>query len=135
MDLLLSRNLSSPACGSMDIVRKGTFIRILETGVQIRVERFLCKSCRYSFETRSPNYGYCKHFPTNVEEKSLKSRVKRSLRKPSELLEIIGGIANSHVTKRRDVPEIPGGRFENERYFVYDEQYVHMIAWINTGLS
>lgn len=70
-----------------------------------------------------------------MEEKSLKSRVKTSLRKPSELFKIIGGIANSHETKRRNVPEIPGGRFESDGYFVYDEQYVHMMAWINTGLS
>ena len=27
---------------------------------------------------------------------------------------------------RRNIPEIPGGRFEGEEYFVYDEQHVHI---------
>ncbi|MHB1622760.1 MAG: transposase, partial [Cuniculiplasma sp.] len=70
MDLILYRNPSCPGCGSMDIVRNGTFIRTLETGIQIRVQRYLCNSCCYKFEARPPNYGYGKHFPHNMEEKS-----------------------------------------------------------------
>ncbi|MHB8359738.1 MAG: hypothetical protein ACYDCP_09620 [Thermoplasmataceae archaeon] len=41
----------------MDIVRNSTFIRTLETGDRIRVQRYLCKSCHYSFETKPSNYG------------------------------------------------------------------------------
>ncbi|MHB1440310.1 MAG: hypothetical protein ACYCWK_06235 [Cuniculiplasma sp.] len=126
MDLILYRNPSCPGCGSMDIVRNGTFIRTLETGIQIRVQRYLCNSCCYKFEARPPNYGYGKHFPHNMEEKSKKSRVKTSLRKTSELFHIIGGIGISHETIRRNIPEIPERRFESKGYFVYDEQYVHV---------
>ncbi|MHB8359740.1 MAG: hypothetical protein ACYDCP_09630 [Thermoplasmataceae archaeon] len=52
--------------------------------------------------------------------------MKTSLRKDSELFGIVGGITISHETVRRNIPEIPEGRFESEGYFVYDEQHVYI---------
>ena len=53
------------------IVRNGTCIRKLENGTVFRIQRYICQDCRYSFVARPPNYGYGKHYPSHVKEKSI----------------------------------------------------------------
>ena len=86
-------------------------------------EIYICKSCGYSFVARPPNYGYGKHYPDDVKDKSVKTRVKTSLRKASSLFHIIGNVIISHETIRRYVPPALPGIMESSGYFVYDEQY------------
>jgi len=85
-----------------------------------------CSGCRYSFVARSPNYGYGKHFPDDIRNKSMKSRVRTSLRKAAVLFRIIGNTIISHETVRRNVPPPERSMIESSGYFVYDEQYVHI---------
>ena len=60
---------------------KGTCKRTMENGMVFRIQRYICTNCRYSFVARPPSYGYGKHFPNEIKDKSVKSRVKTSLRK------------------------------------------------------
>ena len=54
----------------MNVVKNGTCISKLENGTVFRVQRGICQNCRYSFFARSPNYGYGKHYPDDLKEKS-----------------------------------------------------------------
>ena len=98
----------------------------MENGTVFRVQRYICRDCRYSFVARPPNYGYGKHFPDDVREKSIRTRVKTSLRKASSLFRILGNIMISHETVRKYVPPPQNTVMESSGYFVYDEQYAHI---------
>jgi hypothetical protein len=67
-----------------------------------------------------------KHFPDDIRDKGMKSRVKTSLRKAADLFRIIGNTIISYETIRRNVPPPETGMIESSGYFVYDEQYVHI---------
>ena len=61
------------------------------------VQRHISRDCRYSFVACPPNYGYGKHYPDDVREKGVRTRVKTSLRKAADLFRIIGNVIISHV--------------------------------------
>ena len=125
-DLISFMNPICPHCGSRNVVKNGTCIRTMENGTVFRVQRYICRDCRYSFVARPPNYGYRKHFPDDVREKSIRTRVKTSLRKASSLFRILGNIMISHETVRKYVPPPQNTVMESSGYFVYDEQYAHI---------
>ena len=125
-DLISFMNPICPHCGSRNVVKNGTCIRTMENGTVFRVQRYVCRDCRYSFVARPPNYGYGKHFPDDVREKSIRTRVKTSLRKASSLFRILGNIMISHETVRKYVPPPQNTVMESSGYFVYDEQYAHI---------
>ena len=125
-DLITFMNPMCPQCRSRNVVRNGTCLRTLENGTVFRVQRYICRDCRYSFVARPPNYGYGRHYPDDVREKSVKTRVKTSLRKAADLFRIIGNVIISHETIRKYVPSTPMGMMESSGYFVYDEQYTHI---------
>ena len=125
-DLISFMNPMCPQCRSKDVVRNGTCLRTMENGTVFRVQRYLCRDCRYSFVARPPNYGYGKHYPDDVREKSVKTRVKTSLRKASSLFRIIGNVIISHETIRKYVPSPLDMMMDSSGYFVYDEQYAHI---------
>ena len=125
-DLISFMNPICPHCGSKNVVKNGTCIRKLDNGTVFRVQRYICNDCRYSFVARPPNYGYGKHLPDDVREKSIRSRVKTSLRKAANLFRILGNIMISHETVRKYIPPIHYNLMESSGYFVYDEQYVHI---------
>ena len=125
-DLISFMNPICPHCGSRNVVKNGTCIRTMENGTVFRVQRYICRDCRYSFVARPPNYGYGKHFPDDVREKSIRTRVKTSLRKASSLFRILGNIMISHETVRKYVPPPQNTVMESSGCFVYDEQYAHI---------
>ena len=125
-DLISFMNPICPQCRSKNVVRNGTCSRIMENGTVFRMQKYTCSDCRYSFVARPPNYGYGKHFPDDIKDRTMKSRVKTSLRKAADLFRIIGNIIISHETVRRLVPPPERGMMESSGYFVYDEQYVHI---------
>jgi len=98
----------------------------MENGTVFRIQRYICRKCGYSFVARPPNYGYGKHFPKDVKEKGIRSRIKTSLRKAASLFRILGDMTISHETVRRCIPPIQYSIMESSGYFVYDEQYVHI---------
>ncbi len=125
-DLISFMNPMCPQCRSRNVVRNGTCLRTMETGTVFRIQRYICRDCRYSFVARPPNYGYGKHYPDQVRKKSVKTRVKTSLRKAADLFRIIGNVIISHETIRKYVPSPPEQIMESSGYFVYDEQYAHI---------
>jgi len=125
-DLISFINPMCPNCDSRNVVKNGTCMRKLENGIVFRVQRYICNDCRYSFVARPPNYGYGKHFPEDVREKGIRSRIKTSLRKAANLFRILGDMTISHETVRRYIPPIQYSIMESSGYFVYDEQYVHI---------
>jgi len=98
----------------------------MENSTVFRVQRYICRVCSYSFVARPPNYGYGKHYPDDVREKSVKTRVKTSLRKAADLFRIIGNVIISHETIRKSIPSVPDMMMASSGYFVYDEQYAHI---------
>jgi transposase-like protein len=125
-DLVSFMNPVCPQCSSGNVVRNGTCFRTMENGTGFRMQKYICSDCRYSFVARPPNYGYGKHFPDDIRNKSIKTRVKTSLRKTADLFRIIGNTIISHETVRRNVPPPERSMMESSGYFVYDEQYVHI---------
>ena len=125
-DLISIMNPQCPQCGSHNVVKNGTCKRTMENGMVFRIQRYMCTNCRYSFVARPPSYGYGKHFPNEIKDKSVKSRVKTSLRKTANLFHIIGNIIISHETVRRNIPSPETHIMKSSGYFVYDEQYVHI---------
>ena len=125
-DLISFMNPMCPQCRSKNVVRNGTCLRTMENGTLFRVQRYICRDCRYSFVARPPNYGYGKHYPDDIREKSIRTRVKTSLRKAADLFRILGNVIISHETIRRYVPPQQSGMMESSGYFVYDEQYTHI---------
>ena len=116
-DLISFMNPVCPQCNSKNVVKNGTCFRM---------QRYICSDCRYSFVARPPNYGYGKHFSHDMQNKSMKSRVKTSLRKAASLFRIINDTIISHETVRRLVPPLERSMMKSSGYFVYDEQYVHI---------
>ncbi|OWP56920.1 MAG: hypothetical protein B2I17_03480, partial [Thermoplasmatales archaeon B_DKE] len=51
-----------PRCMSRNISRNGTYIRDVH-GHNVRIQKYICRDCSYSFEARPPGYGYGKHIP------------------------------------------------------------------------
>ncbi|EQD65499.1 transposase [mine drainage metagenome] len=125
-DLLYYNKPICPQCRSRSIVKNGTFIRTLETGDIIRIQRYKCSNCTCSFEARPPNHGYGKHFSDITKEKIVKGRVKTSLRKTAFFFGLIGNMGISHETIRKNIPSGPAKRMASSGCFVYDEQYVHI---------
>jgi transposase-like protein len=125
-DLISFMRPMCPQCHSRKVVKNGTCVRTMENGIIFRIQRYICRECGYSFVARPPNYGYGKHYPEDVKEKSVRARVKTSLRKASSLFRIIGNVIISHETIRRYVPPALAGIMESSGYFVYDEQYAHI---------
>ena len=125
-DLISFMNPMCPHCGSRNVVKNGTCIRKLENGTVFRVQRYICNDYRYSFVARPPNYGYGKHFPDDVREKGIRSRIKTSLRKAANLFRILGNIMISHETVRKYILPVQYNVMESSGYFIYDEQYVHI---------
>ena len=125
-DLLRYMSPMCPQCLSRNVVRNGTCVRKLENGTVFRVQRYICQDCRYSFVARPPNYGYGKHYPDDMKEKGIRTRVKTSLRKTADIFHTIGRIIISHETVRKRIPEVPVTEMQASGYFVYDEQYVHI---------
>lgn len=115
-----------PACDSKNVIKNGKYIKILENGVRIYIQRYLCKDCGKTFETRLPGYEYKKHISEETKEKGIKTRVKTSLRKAAEFLRIIGEKIVSHEFLRRIIPKRKGPKGITSNYFVYDEQYVEI---------
>ncbi|QRF75335.1 hypothetical protein Thermo_00831 [Thermoplasmatales archaeon] len=56
-DLIYYRKPTCSQRGSHNIVNNGTFIRKLETGTLIKIQRYRCNDCHSSFETRPPSLG------------------------------------------------------------------------------
>ncbi len=71
--------------------------RVSRNGTLFRIQGHICRDCRYSFVARPPNYGYGRHYPDDVREKGVKTRVKTSLRKAADFFRIIGNAIISHV--------------------------------------
>lgn len=113
-----------PRCFSRKASRNGTYMREIQ-GNRIRVQKYLCNDCGYSFEARPPGYG--KHISDDLKEKTTKSRVLSSLRKAASMCRIFLGISISHESVRTSVPDIPEpGKMPSSGYFSYDEQYVNI---------
>ena len=121
-DLISFMRPMCPQCHSSKVVKNGTCLRTMENGIIFRIQRYICKNCKYSFVARPPNYGYGKHYPEDVKDK----RVKTSLRKASSMFHIIGNVIISHEVIRRYVPPALPGIMESSGYFVYDEQYTRI---------
>ena len=125
-DLISFMKPMCPQCRSKNVVRNGTCLMTMKNGTVFRVQRYICRDCRYSFVARPPNYGYGKHYPDQVREKSVKTRVKTSLRKAADLFRIPGNVIISHETIRKYVPSPPDIMMDSSGYLVYDEQYAHI---------
>ena len=125
-DLLFYRDTLCPLCLSSNVSRNGTFVRILESGQQIIIQKYICKDCGHSFDARPPNYGYGNHFSDETKKKSAKGRVKTSLRNVKSFFLDFLDMRISHETVRNSVPAIPHEKCESSGYFVYDEQYSHI---------
>ena len=125
-DLVSFMNPMCPYCGSRNVVKNGTCISKLDNGTVFRVQGYIFNDCRYSFVARPPNYGYGKHFPNDIGEKSIRSRTRTSLRKVANLFRILGNVKISHETVRKYILPIQYNVMESSGYFVYDKQYVHI---------
>ncbi len=110
-------------CLSRNVSRNGTFPRTIG-GIDVRVQKYSCNDCGYSFDARHPNYGYGKHYSDDMNDKTVKGRVKTSLRKTKSFFLDLLGMGISHETIRTNVPDVPTEKMESSGYFVYDEQYV-----------
>ena len=102
-----------PTNRSKNVVKNGTCSRIMENGTVFRMQKYTCTDCRYSFVARPPSYGNGKHFPDDIRNKSMRSRVRTSLRKTADLFRIIGNTIISHETVRRLVPPPERGIMES----------------------
>lgn len=59
----------------------------------VKVQKYVCRDCSYSFEARLPGYGYRKHFPDDPGDKNARSRVISSPRKAAKMHGIFLGIS------------------------------------------
>ncbi len=126
MDLLFYKNPLCPLCLSSNVSKNGTFVRTLESGQPILIQKYICNDCGHSFDARPPNYGYGNHFSNETKEKSVKGRVKTSLRNVKSFFLDLIDVKISHETIRNNVPVIPHHKWYSSGYFVYDEQYSHI---------
>ena len=126
MDLLFYKDPLCPLCLSSNVSKNGTFVRTLESGQPILIQKYICNDCGHSFDARPPNYGYGNHFSNETKEKSVKGRVKTSLRNVKSFFLDLIDVKISHETIRNNVPVIPHHKWYSSGYFVYDEQYSHI---------
>ena len=126
MDILFYRDPLCPLCLSSNVSKNGTFVRTLESGQPILTQKYICNDCGHSFDARPPNYGYGNHFSNETKEKSVKGRVKTSLRNVKSFFSDLLDVKISHETIRNNVPVIPHRKWYSSGYFVYDEQYSHI---------
>ncbi len=126
MDLLFYRDPMCPLCLSSNVSKNGTFVRTLESGQPIIVQKYICNDCGHSFDARPPNYGYGNHFSNETKKKTVKGRVKTSLRNVKSFFLDLLEMSISHETVRKSIPAIPNEKYESSGYFVYDEQYSHI---------
>ena len=126
MDILFYKDPLCPLCLSSNISKNGTFVRTLESGQPILVQKYICNDCGHSFDARPPNYGYGNHFSDETKEKSIKGRVKTSLRNVKSFFSNLLDVKISHETIRNNVPVIHHRKWYSSGYFVYDEQYSHI---------
>ncbi len=103
--LLLYRNLSCPGCGSMNVVRNGTFIRTLETGIRIRVR----DTCAI------PVIIHWRQGHTIIDTASTSLRIQRRR----------AWLAGSRYPPEEN-SRVPAEKMQSSCYFVYDEQHVHI---------
>ena len=101
-------------------------MRTLESGQPILIQKYICNDCGHSFDARPPNYGYGNHFSNETKEKSVKGRVKTSLRNVRFFFVDLLDVKISHETIRNNVPVIPHRKWYSSGFFVYDEQYSHI---------
>ncbi|MDA8055057.1 MAG: hypothetical protein M0Z77_05325, partial [Thermoplasmatales archaeon] len=101
-------------------------VRILESGQQIIIQKYICKDCGHSFDARPPNYGYGNHFSDEMKKKSAKGRVKTSKRNVKSFFLDLLEMNISHESVRKSVPSVPYTSMESSGYFVYDGQYAHI---------
>ena len=132
-DLIRYMNPMCPQCHSRNVVKNGTCIRKMENGTVFRVQRYICQDCRYSFVARPPNYGYGKHYPDNLKEKGIRTRVKTSLRKTADIFHTIGRIIISPETVRKTIPLIPVTMMEASGFFTYESSMSISTELRNTG--
>ncbi|MGC8546617.1 MAG: hypothetical protein ACP5MU_03035 [Thermoplasmata archaeon] len=90
------------------------------------IQKYICNECGNSFDARPPNYGYGKHFSDDTKKKSVKGRVKTSLRNVRSFFHDLMNVRISHETVRKSMPDVPDSRFDSSGYFVYEEQYSHI---------
>ena len=126
MDILFYKDPLCPLCLSSNVSKNGTFVRTLESGQPILIQKYICNDCGHSFDARPPNYGYGNHFSNETKEKSVKGRVKTSLRNVKSFFSDLLDVKISHETIRNNVPVIPHRKWYSSGYFVYDEQYSHI---------
>ena len=126
MDLLFYKDPLCPLCLSSNVSKNGTFVRTLESGQPILIQKYICNDCGHSFDARPPNYGYGNHFSNETKEKSVKGRVKTSLRNVKSFFLDLLDVKISHETIRNNVPVLPHHKWYSSGYFVYDEQYSHI---------
>lgn len=117
-DLISYMNPMCPQCLSRNLEKNGTFIRNLEHETLFSVNRYIRQNFGYSFVARPPNYGYGKQYPDDIKDKSIRTRVKTSLRKTADIFHTIGRIIVSHETLRKMIPLIPVTMMEASGYFV-----------------
>ncbi len=118
-------------CGSRDLSRNGTNEKILENDVKIRLQRYYCKSCDYTFTTPVEGYSEHNHYRDKTIDDTARVRTEdTSLRKIQEIFELIKNKAPSHETIRQWMGKIRK-RFEEEKkitkgsgIYSYDEQYL-----------
>jgi len=126
MDLLFYKDPLCPLCLSSNVSKNGTFVRTLESGQPILIQKYICNDCGHSFDARPPNYGYGNHFSNETKEKSVKGRVKTSLRNVKSFFLDLLDMSISHETVRKNVPTVSKEKWYSSGYFVYDEQYSHI---------
>ena len=126
MDILFYRDPLCPLCLSSNVSKNGTFVRTLESGQPILIQKYICNDCGHSFDARPPNYGYGNHFSNETKEKSVKGRVKTSLRNVKSFFLDLLDMSISHETVRKNVPTVSKEKWYSSGYFVYDEQYSHI---------
>ncbi|MEM3543649.1 MAG: hypothetical protein QXF07_01365 [Candidatus Micrarchaeia archaeon] len=64
-------------CLSINVSMNGTFLRTMD-GTEVKIQKYTCKDCGYSFDARPPNNCYETHYPNYIKEKSVKDRVGSS---------------------------------------------------------
>jgi transposase-like protein len=106
MDLLFYKDPLCPLCLSSNVSKNGTFVRTLESGQPILIQKYICNDCGHSFDARPPNYGYGNHFSNETKEKSVKGRVKTSLRNVKSFFLDLLDMSISHETVRKNVPTV-----------------------------
>ena len=124
MDMELREN--DPVSFMNPLCPQCRFRNVVKNDTVFRVQRYIRRACRYSFVARPPNYGYGKHYLDQVREKSVRIRVKTSLRKAADLFHILGNMIITHETIRKYVPPPPNIMMNSPGYFVYDERYAHI---------